>query len=117
MTVSGVIHVLYGIGAIFGQSWYAYGSGAAWAFDAKTWGWSMLVGGILLMISSSLLLAGNMLGRSVAVLIALASLVANLALFTTAPIWSTIAVVVNLLIIYAVTAHGREMKQLRRDEY
>jgi small-conductance mechanosensitive channel len=85
---------------------------ARW-FDSSTWGWSLIAGGILLLMAASLLLAGNMFGRIVGTILALASLFANVALFAAAPVWSTLAIMVDLVIIYAVIAHGSEMKQLQ----
>jgi small-conductance mechanosensitive channel len=113
MALSGIVHIIYGIGGVLGQDWYIYANGTAWWFDSSTWGWSLIAGGILLLMAASLLLAGNMFGRIVGTILALASLFANVALFAAAPVWSTLAIMVDLVIIYAVIAHGSEMKQLQ----
>jgi hypothetical protein len=109
---SGILHILFGLGGVFGQDWYITTTNAAWIFDSSTWGWSMIAGGALLLITSALLLAGNMVGRIVGVILALSSLFMNIALFTAAPVWSTIIIVVDVVVLYAIIAHGGEMKHM-----
>jgi hypothetical protein len=72
----------------------------------------MVVGGILWILAATLLLAGNMVGRIIGVVLALLSLWANISLIAIAPVWSSIAIVLDVLVIYAIVAHGREMKML-----
>lgn len=110
MGLEGILHIIFGIGGIFSQDWYLYSSGTVMWIDASAWGWSLLIGGILLLLSSALLVAGNMLGRVMGIILALGSIVANLALISVTPIWSIIAIVLDIIIIYAIAAHGSEMK-------
>ena len=49
-----------------------------------------------------------MWARVVAVLVALLSALVNLAFLSAYPVWSTIMIAVDILVIYAVIAHGRE---------
>src|SRR4051812_4227507 len=80
MAITGIYHIILGIGGVLGQDWYIYASGTAWWFDSSSWGWSMIVGGGLMTLFSYLLVAGSMFGRIVGVLLALGSLFVNLAL-------------------------------------
>lgn len=114
MILSGIVHLVYGLGGIFSQDWYAYTSTGAYVFSLTTWGWTVLITGILLILSALLLMAGNMVGRVIGVVLALASIVFNAALIGAAPIWSIIAITVDIFIIYAIVAHGSEMKQYRQ---
>jgi hypothetical protein len=116
MAVSGIVHIIYGLGGIFAQDWYIISTtNSAYLFDVTALGWSLFIGGFLLLISAALLMAGNMLGRIAGVLLSTASLLVNLALIGISPVWSILAIVVNMLIIYAIVAHGSEMK-LRDEE-
>lgn len=112
MFIAGVMHILYGLGAVNSQDWYVYASGTAYLFDASDWGWSMVVGGVLLILSGALLMAGNMIGRVIAALLLIGSVLINIALLPVAPVWSIGAIVIDVLILYAVIAHGGEMKHL-----
>jgi hypothetical protein len=115
MSLSGIFHILFGLGGVFGQDWYITTSNSAWLFDSSSWGWSMIGIGALLLLSASLLLAGNMVGRIIGVTLAVASLVTNIALFAAAPVWSTLAIIIDIAIIYAIVAHGGDMKRLREE--
>lgn len=112
MAITGLYHAVLGLGGIFGQDWYIYSAGQAWLFDSSAWGWSMLIGGIALILSAMLLMAGNIVGRIVGSILVAASLFANLAVVAIAPVWSLIAIVADLMILYAILVHGKEMKRL-----
>ena len=56
------------------------------------------------------LLAGQMWARVVAVIVAMLSAVANIAFLPAYPIWSAILITVDVLVIWAVTVHGSEIK-------
>jgi hypothetical protein len=56
------------------------------------------------------LMAGNMVARMVGVVIAVLSALANLAFISAYPIWSTIVIALDVIVIYAIVVHGRELK-------
>ena len=53
---------------------------------------------------------GNLAARIVAVVLAGVSALANLAFLPAYPIWSTIVIAVDVLIIYAIVVHGDELR-------
>lgn len=53
---------------------------------------------------------GSVWARVVGVLIALLSAAANLASVNIYPIWSIIIITINVLVIFALTVHGDELK-------
>lgn len=114
MFISGVAHIFLGAGAVLAQSWYLYAIGNVYLLNASSWGWSLMIGGVLLIVSAMLLMAGNIIGRIAAIVLLVGSLVANLALFPAAPIWSILVIVLDVVILYAVIAHGGEMKYLAK---
>jgi hypothetical protein len=44
------------------------------------------------------------------VVIAVLSALANLAFISAYPIWSTIVIALDVIVIYAIVVHGRELK-------
>lgn len=114
MGVSGIFHIILGIAGVLSRNWYLYDSGDVFLLDATAWGWSMIVGGALLILAAALLMEGKMLGRIIGGVIVLASLVANLSLLSVAPLWSVAVIVIDVLILYAIIVHGSELKQLDR---
>ena len=54
-----------------------------------------------------------MWARIVGVLVCLVSSVVNIAFLAAYPVWSLIMIAVDVLVIWAITVHGREMKANR----
>lgn len=114
MMFVGVVQSIYGIAALFNQNWYVATDSTIYLFDVGTWGWSMLALGALIFISGALLMAGNAFGRTMGVLLAVVGVLFNLAWLAATPVWSVLGLIIYSLIIYAIVAHGSEMKELSK---
>ncbi len=111
MTLLGVLHGIQGLVALFKDDYYAVSSsGLVIAADYTTWGWTHLLGGVLVCAAGAGLLAGQMWARAFAVAMAMVSALVNVAFLSAYPIWSTLMIVIDVLVIWAVTVHGREIK-------
>ena len=111
MVMLGSFHAFQGFIALLNDDYYLVRkSGLAIHVDYTTWGWVHLVLGIIIALAGLALLAGRMWARIVAVLAALVSAVVNVAFLAAFPVWSSLMVVLDIVIIWAVMVHGREMK-------
>lgn len=107
MFILGCFHAIAGLVGIFDEDYYQVGeSGLVVSVDYTTWGWTHLILGILVACAGGALLRGAMWARIVAIVLAVASSIANLVFMPAYPLWSLIMITVNVLVIYAVTAHG-----------
>jgi dolichyl-phosphate-mannose--protein O-mannosyl transferase len=107
MLILGCFHAIAGFVGIFDEDYYQVGeSGLVVTVDYTTWGWTHLLLGILVVLAGAALLRGATWARVVAILLAVVSAIANLAFMPAYPLWSLIMVILNVLVIYAVTAHG-----------
>jgi hypothetical protein len=79
--------------------------------DYTAWGWTHLIIGVAALLAGAGLLRGNMAARVVGVVIALISAIVNLTWLAAAPVWSTIVITVDVIVIYAIIVHGREFKR------
>jgi hypothetical protein len=110
MVMLGFFHAIAGLVALFKDDYFLVRtSGLVVNVDYTTWGWVHLILGIVVGLAGVALFAGAMWARIVAVILALCSAIINLAFTSAYPIWSAIMIAVDILVIYAVTAHGREM--------
>lgn len=109
LIVAGFFHILAGVVALFKDTVYVNGAANVWVLNYTAWGWAHIVGGLFAWWAGSALLQGKTWARIVAVLVALASAVANMAFVPVQPIWSLLIIAVDLLIIYAVSVHGGEL--------
>jgi len=55
-------------------------------------------------------MAGNMVARIVGVVVAVISATLNLLFIGAYPVWSMIIIAVDVIVIYAIVVHGRELK-------
>ena len=73
-------------------------------FDVAGWGWWNIIIGVLLILTSFALFAGQTWARVVAIILAILSAVGQLLLIPAQPWWSFIIIAIDVLIIYALTA-------------
>jgi hypothetical protein len=107
----GCFHAIQGLVALFDdQKFVAVSDDLIVSVDYTAWGWLHLIGGVILALAGVSLFAGRMWARIVGVLAASVSAIANLVFLPAFPIWAAIMIAVDLLIIWAITVHGAEMK-------
>jgi len=107
----GAFQVIEGLVALLDDGFYRVRSdGLVVNVDYNTWGWIHIVIGVIGVLAGVGLLAGNMAARIVGVGIAGLSALANLLFMSAHPLWSTILITVDVVVIYAIVVHGRELK-------
>jgi hypothetical protein len=112
LVLLGCFHAIQGLVALFDdQKFLVADSGLVVSVDYTTWGWVHLIGGIIVALAGAALIAGRMWARIVGVLAAMASAIVNIAFLEAYPIWSAIMITLDILIIWAITVHGAEMKE------
>jgi hypothetical protein len=109
----GSFQIIQGLVALFDDGFYLVRSnGLVVDVDYNTWGWVHTGIGIIGVLAGLGLLAGNMAARIVGIVIAFLSALVNLAFLSAYPVWSTIMITVDVIVIYAIIVHGRELKKL-----
>lgn len=109
MVLSGALNAMHGLVAILDDEWVVFGNRANLYLDLTTWGWIHLGLGIAVVLAGLGLLSGNILARTVAVLLAGASIVANFLYMPAYPVWALTIIAIDVFVIFAVTAHGRDL--------
>ena len=114
MILVGTFQAIQGLVGIFDDGYYRVTEGGLVVnIDYTAWGWTHLLLGALLILCGVGVMAGNLAARTVAVLLAGLSAIANLLFIEAYPLWSVIIITIDVLVIYAVTVHGRELKSSR----
>lgn len=112
LMISGIFSAIQGLVAVIGpDSYYVVTEGSLWLFDVAGWGWWNLIIGVLLVLTAVALFAGQTWARIVAVVLAVLSAVGQLLLIPAQPWWSLIVIAIDVLIIYALIVHGRELRE------
>jgi hypothetical protein len=111
MVMLGMFQAVMGLVALFKDDFYLVANtGLVLSFNYTTWGWVHLLIGILAVCAGFGVLVGQMWARVFGIVLALTSAVTNLVFIAAYPVWSTIVIVVDILVIYALSVHGREVK-------
>jgi hypothetical protein len=114
MFLLGTFQAIEGLVAIFdGGFYHVTERGLVIDVDYTVWGWTHLLLGALIIISGVGVLTGNAAARGVGVVLAGLSALANLAFIEAYPIWSVLVITIDVLVIYALIVHGREMRSSR----
>jgi uncharacterized membrane protein len=92
------------------DTYFASVNGDLFLFNVEGWGWWNLTIGILQILTGAALFRGALWSRIVAVILATVSAFIQLLLIPVQPVWSLIVIAVDVLVIYAVTAHGEELR-------
>ena len=111
LIVLGAFQIVQGLVALFDDGFYLVrSSGLVVDVDYNTWGWLHTGLGIIAVLTGIGLLAGNMVARIVGVAVAALSALVNLAFISAYPVWSMIMIAVDIIVIFAIVVHGRELK-------
>jgi hypothetical protein len=111
MLMMGGFQIIEGFVALFRDEYYLVTrNGLLLTFDFTTWGWVHLIIGLVAVAAGFGVLMGQMWARVVGIIIAVLSALANIAFLSAYPVWSTIIIAVDVLVIYALTVHGAETK-------
>jgi hypothetical protein len=111
MIMVGAFHAISGLVALFQDEYYVVRpSGLVINMDYTAWGWTHLLIGLVAVAVGIGVLLGQMWARVMGVIVAVLSALVNIAFLSAYPIWSTIVIATDILVIYALTAHGSEVK-------
>jgi hypothetical protein len=110
MMMAGTFQFFAGLIAIFENEFYVTTRNYIFEFDATAWGWIHLLLGILVGIAGFGLLAGRTWARIMAITLAALSALANFLFIPYYPFWALIIITLDVLVIWAVAAHGRDIQ-------
>jgi hypothetical protein len=111
MMMIGTFHVIAGFVGILDDTFYVTTRNYVFQFDATAWGWIHLIIGIIVATSGAYLLTGAVLARVVGVIMAAVSAIAGFAWMPYYPIWGITVVALAVSVIWALTAHGRDIAE------
>jgi hypothetical protein len=113
MIMSGVWQALAGLVAIFENEFYVATRNYTFELDATTWGWIHLVVGLIVAFAGWGLLSGRTWARLVGITLAALSATANFLFIPYYPFWSLLIIALDIFVIWALVAHGREFSDAR----
>lgn len=111
MILAGTFQAAQGLVALVNDDFYVTGEEYIFRFDLTTWGWVHLVLGVVVGLAGAALLRGAVWARTVAVILAGLSILANFLWIPYYPVWSLTVIAFDVFVIWALTTHGRDITQ------
>jgi hypothetical protein len=113
MIIMGMLDAIQGLIALIRKEYYNLPDQSVIVANMTTWGWVLLIGGILVMFAGYALLQGKSWGRWLAILLVTANLIGQLGFtggnqFT---LWGLLVVTLDILVLYALTAKWSGVKE------
>ena len=105
IAIVGVLNFIYGIAGISNSKFYARGVEYVIS-DIKTWGWVLLVIGIVQVVAAFGIWIQAEWGRWIGVFSASVNIIIQLIVVSGSPFLSLAMVAIDILVIYGLIAHG-----------
>jgi hypothetical protein len=113
LVLDGLFSLTWGLVALLrDQAFYVAQSGNAVNVDYTVWGWLHLLIGLFVAVIGFCVLFGMEWAQLVALVLAATSAVANVFVIPAYPIWSIVVIALDVLVIWAITVHGPEMREI-----
>ena len=109
MIMAGCFQFFTGLVALFNDTFYVATRNYLFQFDATTWGWIHLLVGLVVAFAGFAVMAGRTWGRVVGITLAVLSAIANFAFIPYYPFWSLTVIALDIFVIWALAAHGRDV--------
>lgn len=106
----GSFNLIEGLVALFNDQYYVPTQQGLLVFDITGWGWIHLIMGGLAVIVGIGLFSGATWARIGGVAFAGFNALLQLAFLSAYPLWATIVITIDILIIWALIVHGDEAK-------
>lgn len=115
IVLSGALEVLFGILAILlpASQYFTTREGTT-VFFVSLWGWWHLLIGLVLIAAGIALANGRTWARVFAVVAVALNAVSQLLSLPAQPWWSIVVFTLDIVVIYAITVHGRELRAYDR---
>jgi hypothetical protein len=115
LIIGGVLDTFHGLQALIGpDTAYFVADAGLFSVNVQGWGWWHLISGVLLILVGLALLTGATWARVIAIILVALTAIGQLTLIGAQPWLSLILLGLDVLVIYALTVHGHELKARRR---
>jgi hypothetical protein len=108
LVIVGGLNFFYGLAAVLNNQVVVVGGHGAVIADITTWGWITLILGVLIFMTGLGLFVAAGWARWTAVFLCTVNAVAQIGVFTEAPLWAFIVILLDVLIIYNLTVNWAE---------
>jgi hypothetical protein len=111
MLTIGALDIIQGLVALLKDETYLITeSGLLVTTDFTTWGWTLLIWGIVLVLAAAGLFTGKGWARWLGLVVVIVNIIGQIAWFPAYPLWSLVAIGLGVTVIFALTAGWKGAK-------
>jgi len=115
LIVVGCINVIQGLVAILKHTVYVVPSSQLTVTTSyTTWGWALLIWGIIMALAGLGLFSAKGWARWFAILVVFVNLIGQFAWFPAFPLWSMVAIALDIFVLFALTVRWSEARSVLR---
>ena len=113
LVLTGLLQIMEGIATLFNNNVFSTTVDYVYKFDPTVWGWVHIVVGILLGAAGFYMFYGKLWARIIGVAAAFLGALTNFLYIPYYPVWSVLIIALDLLVIWALIFHGRDVAEAR----
>jgi hypothetical protein len=113
MLMVGIFQAFSGLAAIFNDEFFVVGPNYTYDVDVTAWGWIHLILGVVVAFAGIAVYSGATWARSVGIVLAILSAVANFLYIPYYPVWAVLIIALDIAVIWALAVYGTEQAQAR----
>jgi tetrahydromethanopterin S-methyltransferase subunit F len=114
MIMMGMLHALWGLAAIIEDEFFVVTRNYLYDVDVTGWGWVHLIAGAIVILAGFWVFTGAVWARTIGVILAVLSAIANFLTIPYYPVWSLVIIAVDIVVIWALTVRGRDITRPSR---
>jgi uncharacterized membrane protein len=111
LILAGSFAIFAGLGMLINPDSFA-AKDQVFSASPTTWGWWHLIIGTVVLLSGVGVFSGNVLARTVGVIAAMISCISAFVSIGIYPVWSICIIAIDVAVIWALTAHGRDIQKM-----
>jgi hypothetical protein len=116
LLVLGVLNLFQGFTALFSDGYFVTRSGDLLVWNYNTWGVILLIFGGLQILVGGGLLTGATWARVVGTFLVMLNIIGEIGFLAAHPVWSTIVIALDLVVLFALTVRWDAAKGYYSDE-
>jgi hypothetical protein len=115
MILIGILNVIQGLIAIVRDNYYVVTPEQIIVFDLTTWGWIMLIWGVIVALAGYALAMGAGWARWFTIVVASLNVILQLSFVGSGqyPLWALTVLALNVLVLYALTVRWTDVEEVR----
>jgi len=107
--IAGILNIIWGIAAISNSKFFT--ANATYILtELNTWGWIVLIIGVLELVAAYSIWAGGEYGRWLGIIVACLNSITALMSIPAYPFWSLCLFAIDILVIYGLAAYGGQRR-------